>query len=87
MSTTWPAVAGTVAPEIATTPAGASAGNVSPILISARASAANARVYALNRTNNGGRKVRATSKATNENARAGNAISRIHVVATSFTHE
>jgi len=56
-------------------------------LISARASAANARVYALNRTNNGGRKVRATSKATKENARTGNTISRIHLVATSFTDE
>jgi hypothetical protein len=44
-------------------------------------------VYALNRTNNGGRKVRATSKATKENARAGNAISCIHLVTTSFTHE
>ena len=54
---------------------------------SARASAANARVYALNRTNNGGRKVRATSKAPKENARAGNAISRIHLVTTSLTHE
>lgn len=87
MSTTWPAVAGTALPEIATTPAGASAGNVSPILISARASAANARVYALNRTNNGGRKARPTSKAIKENSRTGNAISRIHLVATSFTDE